>query len=252
MNTVSPAPLFLLAGRPKTMPKGNRPDPLLQQVIQGCGKAHPGVAYLGSASGDNRGFFTMISVLLKNAGAGEVLPAPTVAAKVDLGKTRDILNSADAVLVSGGDVEEGMRVLGEKNLAPLLRARYDHGTVFVGLSAGSIMLCRQWVRWRDASDDSTAEAFPCLGFAPLLCDTHGEAENWEELLALLRVASQGAVGYGIPSGAGLCVTPNGRPFAMGEPVHRFAMREGTVTRITDLEPEVKKSRWLQRSPSTIS
>jgi len=175
--------------------------------------------------------------LLKNAGAGEVLLAPTAGAKVDLGKTRDILKNADAVLVSGGDVEEGMRVLGERNLAPLLRARYDHGTVFVGLSAGSIMLCRQWVRWRDANDDSTAEVFPCLGFAPLLCDTHGEAENWEELRALLRVAAPGAVGYGIPSGAGLCVTPNGRPFALGEPVHRFAVRDGTVTRIADLELE---------------
>ena len=239
MNTVSPAPLFLLAGRPKTMPKGNRPDPLLQQVIEGCGKAHPGVAYLGSASGDNRDFFRMISVLLRNAGAGDVLLAPTAGARVDLGKTRDILENADAVLVSGGDVEAGMRVLGEKNLAPLLRARYDSGTVFVGLSAGSIMLCRQWVRWRDANDDSTAEAFPCLGLAPLLCDTHGEAEHWEELRALLRVAPPGAVGYGIPSGACLCVTPNGRPSAMGEPVHRFTMHEGKVTRIPDLEPGAK-------------
>jgi cyanophycinase-like exopeptidase len=239
MNAVSPAPLFLLAGRPKTMPGGNRPDPLLQQVIEGCGRAYPGVAYLGSASADNRDFFGMISVWLKNAGAGDVLLAPTVGAKAGLGKTRDILNHADAVLVSGGDVEAGMRVLGEKDLAPLLRTLYGHGTVFVGLSAGSIMLCRQWVRWRDANDDSTAEAFPCLGLAPLLCDTHGEDDNWEELLALLRVAAPGSVGYGIPSGAALCVTPNGRPFALGEPVHRFAMREGTATRITDLEVEVK-------------
>ena len=98
------------------------------------------------------------------------------------------------------------------------------------------MLSRQWVRWRDANDDSTAEAFACMGLAPVLCDTHGEAENWEELLALLRVAAPGAVGHGIPCGAGLCVTPKGRLFAMGEPVHRFTMREGTVSRITDLEP----------------
>lgn len=218
------------------MPKRNRPDPLLQEVVEKCGPAHPGIAYLGSASGDNRDFFGMISVLLKNAGAGEVMLAPTVGARVNLGKTLDILNHADAILVSGGDVEEGMRVLGEKHLAPCLRARYDHGTVFVGLSAGSIMLSRQWVRWPDPNDDSTAEAFACMGFAPVLCDTHGEADNWEELLALLRVGAPGAVGYGIPSGAGLCVMPEGRLRAMGESVHRFTMREGTATRITDLEP----------------
>ena len=217
------------------MPKGNRPDPLLQQVIENCGKAHPGIAYLGSASGDNQGFFRMIAVLLNNAGAGDVLLAPSVGAKADMRKARDILEDADVVLVSGGDVEEGMRVLGRQHLMPLLRARYDNGTVFVGLSAGSIILSRQWVRWRDPDDDSTAEPFGCMGFAPVLCDTHGEGENWEELRALLRVGAPGEVGHGIPSGAGLCVTPKGRLFAMGEAVHRFTMREGTVTRIADLE-----------------
>jgi peptidase E len=237
MNAALPAPLFLLAGRPRVMPKRDRSDPLLREVIEKCGQARPSIAYLGSASGDHRDFFGMISVLLKNAGAGEVLLAPTAGAKADMRKAQDILNHADVVLVSGGDVEEGMRVLGEKRLIPVLRARYGRGTAFVGLSAGSIMLARQWVRWRDPNDDSTAEAFACLGFAPILCDTHGEDENWEELRALLRVAAPGEVGHGIPCGAALCVTARGRLFAMGAPVHRFTIREGTVTRIADLEVE---------------
>ena len=234
-RTVSPTRLFLLAGRPKAMPKGNRADPLLQQVIESCGKVYPRIGYLGSASRDDRDFFKMISVWLKNAGAGDVLLAPTVGAKVDMERTLEILENADAVLVSGGDVEEGMRILGERNLTPFLRARWNRGTVFVGLSAGSIMLSRQWVRWRDPNDDLTVEVFACMGLAPLLCDTHGEAETWEELRALLRLAPPGAIGYGIPTGAGLGVTPEGWPFAMGEPVQRFAMRDGLVARITDLE-----------------
>jgi cyanophycinase-like exopeptidase len=235
MKTASPSPLFLLAGRPRVMPKGRRPDPLLQEVIERCGKSRPEIAYLGSASGDDLGFFGMIAFLLKNAGAGNVLLAPSAGAKADVREAREILDDADVVLVSGGDVEEGMRVLGRQHLLPLLRERYERGTVFVGLSAGSIMLCRQWVRWRDPKDDSTAETFACMGFAPVLCDTHGESENWEELLALLRISPPEAVGHGIPSGAGLCVMPEGRLFAMGEPVRRFVMREGAVTRIADLE-----------------
>jgi peptidase E len=235
MSTLSPARLFLLAGRPKA--RGNRGDPLLEQVIGQCGKVHPRIGYLGSASRDNRDFFKMISALLKNAGAGDVLLAPTVGAKVDMGKTLKILEDVDTILVSGGDVEEGMRVLGERNLTPLLRAQYEHETVFVGLSAGSIMLSRQWVRWRDPNDDSTVEVFACMGLAPVLCDAHGEAEDWEELRALLRLTPPEAIGYGIPSGAGLAVTSEGRVFAVGEAVHRFALRQGTVTRMTDLELE---------------
>jgi peptidase E len=235
MSVASPAPMFLLAGRPKGMPRRNRCDPLLRHVIESRGAPHPSVAYLGSASGDHREFFSMISGLLKDAGAGVVSLARTAGAKVDIGKTREILENADVILVSGGDVEEGMRVLGEKNLTPLLREHYEAGTVFAGLSAGSIMLSRQWVRWRDPDDDSTAEVFACMGLAPVLCDTHGEDEYWEELLALLRVAGPGAVGHGIPSGSALCVTAQGQVSALGEPVRRFINRDGVVARMADLE-----------------
>jgi cyanophycinase-like exopeptidase len=236
MSKASPGPLFLLAGRPKVMPRGNRPDPLLQQVMGRCGRAHPRIAYLGSASGDDRGFFKMIAALVKNAGASEVVLAPTADAKVDLGKTREILEGAEVILVSGGDVEEGMRVV-DASLTPLLRTLYERGTVFIGLSAGSIMLSRQWIRWRDPDDDSTAEVFACLNFAPVLCDTHGEADGWEELHALMRLSQAGAIGHGIPSGAGLGVLPDGRLLALGEPVHRFEHGGHTVTRISDLELE---------------
>ena len=134
---------------------------------------------------------------------GNVLLAPSAGAKADVREAREILDDADVVLVPGGTLKRaGMAVLGRQHLLPLLRERVRRGTVFVGLSAGSIMLCRQWVRWRDPKDDSTAEAFACMGFAPVLCDTHGESENWEELLALLRIGPPEAAGYGIPSGAG--------------------------------------------------
>jgi cyanophycinase-like exopeptidase len=178
----------------------------------------------------------MISDLLKVAGAGDVLLAPTVGENIDLEKTFEVLDSADAILVSGGDVEQGMRVLGETKLGPMLSAQHARGKVIIGLSAGSIMLSRQWVRWRDPSDDSTYEAFDCLGLAPILCDTHGEGENWEELQALLQLSPPGAIGYGIPSGAALCVTPEGGLSAMGEAVQRFVFHHGAITRIADLEP----------------
>jgi len=48
------------------------------------------------------------------------------------------------------------------------------------------MLSKEWIRWRDPDDDATAEFFPCLGIAPLICDTHGEQDGWEELQALFK------------------------------------------------------------------
>ena len=46
------------------------------------------------------------------------------------------------------------------------------------------MLARRWVRWTDPHNDDSAELFPCLGFAPVFCDTHGEGDGWGELRAL--------------------------------------------------------------------
>ena len=119
------------------------------------------------------------------------------------------------IFVSGGDVEAGMRVLERTGFAPLLKELHQAGKPFIGLSAGSIMLAQSWVRWPDADDDATAETFPCLGLAPLLCDTHAEKEDWEELKVLLKL-SGAAMGYGIPSGAALRVSADGSLAALGK------------------------------------
>ena len=57
------------------------------------------------------------------------------------------------------------------------------------------MLARRWIGWEDDDDDASASLFPCLGIAPVSCDTHGEEEDWDELRALLRLCPDGEVGY---------------------------------------------------------
>ena len=98
------------------------------------------------------------------------------------------------------------------------------------------MLAREWVRWRDPDDDATAELFPCLGVAPVLCDTHGEGEGWEELKAALHLKTVGDSGYGITTGTCLKVLPDGRVEALGGPIFRYVRTAKTVRRQPDLNP----------------
>jgi len=51
-------------------------------------------------------------------------------------------------------------------MTDFLRRLHRSGRLFFGTSAGSIMLSRKWVRWRDPHDDRSAELFPCLGLHP--------------------------------------------------------------------------------------
>ena len=157
------------------------------RYLKKAGKPIPTIAYVGAASADNKAFFLMMAALAKGAGAGKIKHVILSSTKADIKKAKDILESSDIVYISGGDVEQGMQILQEKNITDFLVGLYKQGKPFFGISAGSIMLAKEWIRWRDPEDDTTAEIFPCLGIAPVICDTHGEQDGWEELQALLKL-----------------------------------------------------------------
>jgi peptidase E len=233
-RTLGPVPVYLLAGGRSSLRKGR--DPLLMRILASCDVPHPSIAYVGAASGDSRPFFLMISGYLRACGAGHVTLAPLVGKRAKLEKARAILKSADMVFISGGDVEAGMEVLEERQILPFLRKLFEKGKPFFGSSAGSIMLGRQWVRWENPDDDATASLFSCMGLVPIVCDTHGEVERWEELRTLLRLTPKGTIGYGIPPRGGLRVYPDGTLEALGVPAQSYAHRGGAVVRSADLPP----------------
>ncbi len=227
-------PVYLFAGGRS----GNRKKQgvLLERMFREFGIASPKVAYSGTASGDDKGFFRFIAGELTEAGADQVTHAVIVPANADLKKARDVLEGADIVFVSGGDVEAGMDVLREKNMLDFLVGLYRQGKPFFGISAGAIMLADRWVRWRDPDDDSSAELFHCLGFAPVICDTHDEEGGWEELQAALKLAEEGVRGYGLATGSGIKVFPDGKVQALGGEVYQYISRGGKVKRIDNLLP----------------
>jgi cyanophycinase-like exopeptidase len=227
-------PVYLLAGgRPTPRKKQNS---LLEMVYRDYGIASPTVAYSGTASGDDPGFFGFISAELKGAGAGKITHAVIAPEGADLKKARAVLEAADIVFISGGDVSAGMDVLREKDMLGFLAGLYRQGKPFFGISAGAIMLAAKWVRWPDPADEHSAELFPCLGFAPIICDTHDEEGGWGELMAALRLEKEGVRGYGLASGSGVRVTHDGKVTAIGGTVFQYLRRPGGVARIEDLLP----------------
>ncbi|MFA5308753.1 MAG: Type 1 glutamine amidotransferase-like domain-containing protein [Dehalococcoidales bacterium] len=227
-------PVFLLAGGRHS--RSSKPDPLLQAVFRGFGIASPSVAYSGTASGDDKSFFSFIAGSFTAAGAGKVTHAMIAPDGADLKKAQKILEAADIVFISGGDVEAGMEVLQAKNLVGFFNDLYRRGKPFFGISAGAIMLATKWVRWTDPNDNSSAEFFPCLGYAPVICDTHDEQGGWEELQAALMLEKAGVKGYGLASGSGVRVKPDGGVEAVGGTVYQYLRRAGGVERLEDILP----------------
>jgi dipeptidase E len=218
-----PADIFLIAGGPQS----KNHSAIIAEVLKGSKKKDPSVAYVGTASSDNKDFFLMLRQILMDAGTGNVTLVPIVR-RFDPDKAKDILLASDIVFISGGDVDWGMKYLRKRNLIPFFRELYKCGKIFCGISAGAIMLCRNWMHWRDPNDDGTVELLDCLGFAPLLCDVHDEEDNWVEMKRLLGFFPQGTVGYGIPAEGALRVSPDGKITSLGSAPVKFLKKNSDI------------------------
>lgn len=211
MTKTKPAPVMLIAGGPQA--RNN--EVIFAEALKLSPKQKPTIAYIGTASGDDISFFNMLKKMFVAAGADSVTLVPIVK-NFHKEKVEKILNDCDLIFISGGEVAGGMDYLQEHNLIPLLTDLYNSGKPFCGVSAGAIMLCKNWMRWEDENDDNTIELLDCLGFAQLLCDVHAEEDDWEEMKRLLSFFPEGTVGYGIPAGGALIVTLQGEITASGK------------------------------------
>jgi len=220
--------LFLIAGGrprdPKTIVS------LTERALRECGRKEPRVAYIGTANGDNLAFYMSIKSLLREAGAGDVSFPRLARAKADLAAAKQVMEAADAIYLSGGEVEDGMRWLKQHGLIGFLSEMRDQGKLFLGMSAGSIMMGTHWVRWENEDDDATASLFDCLGFAPTTFDTHAEDEDWKELKMALKLQGPGARGYGISSGGLASVDEQGQIIALEKTLLPYVNIEGQVHR----------------------
>jgi cyanophycinase-like exopeptidase len=226
------AALYLLAGSGF----GRSPDTVLRAALRGSGVPRARVAWVGAASGDDPALRRRDTRRLLKAGAGTVAPAPLCGRRGSAAEAARAIESADVVYISGGDVEAGMRILRERGMIPRLRAVHRGGTPFIGESAGSIMLCRCWIRWADPGDEESAGLFSCVGLVPILCDTHGEGDAWGELKSALALRPVGARGYGIASGSALVVEPDGTLHAFRGEVDVFRKRKAGVVQEQTLRP----------------
>jgi peptidase E len=197
--------------------------------------AKPLVGYVGSASNDNAGFFAMIKgALALGTGVARMRMVKTASPRASASDARALLEECDLVFVSGGDVDHGMKVLREKDLVKPIKELAKAGKPMFGISAGSLMLARDWVRFPD-THPSEPVLFPCLGIAPLHADAHAEEDNWDELRVLVdlvrRRGDEEPLGYGLTRKGGLRIDVDAsgvkiRP--LGTDIPRVGVRKGKI------------------------
>ncbi|HEX7605019.1 MAG TPA: Type 1 glutamine amidotransferase-like domain-containing protein [Polyangiaceae bacterium] len=224
---------FLIAGAgPGTGPRSLR---FHKDVVRATGKAKPVYAYVGAASDDSLMFEKMLKGVMFGLGS-KVLSVRLSKAKTKTSEAKAMLADADVVFISGGDVERGMQLIGERDLGGYFHELAGAGKIFEAVSAGSIMLGEHWVRFPDG-EDHKAEVFDCMGIVPMSFDAHDEASEWEELRVLAKKlpAKAAKAVYGLTSGT--AAAWDGKKLrALGGPVARYSCGAGSK-RLEDLDPD---------------
>jgi peptidase E len=203
-------------------------------------KRAPLVAYVGTASNDNAGFYAMIRAALTPGTKARLRMAKLASPRASASDARALLEGCDLVFVSGGDVDHGMKVLHDKDMVKPLRVLAAQGKPMFGVSAGSLMLSRDWVRFPEGHE-SKPELFPCLGIAPLHADAHSEDDDWAELrvcVDLMRIRGDAQLlGYGLTKKGGLHLEVEGdsvKVKAIGTDIPRIGVRRGKVSDLPSL------------------
>lgn len=207
----SGAPVYLLADSQLLFSSpGGRP--LLARALDTLVNAEPRAAYVGAANGDQPEYYSIFEGAMEMIGVRDRRMILSDYSAAD----RAFLRTADIIVLAGGDVGEGLRVLRKTGMDDDIDERRREGVVLVGVSAGAVHLgAMAWM----GDEPAEGELVGALGIVPFSVDAHDEDNGWRRLRRLLSRSLPGSLAIGVPMGSGIIHHPDGTV----EPVGRSAV-----------------------------
>ena len=144
-------------------------------------------AYIGASNGDDPEFYHLFTAAMDNIDAHK---SKMIKSSFP-GEDRRFLESADLILLAGGDFEAGWEKVRETGMAEIISRKYCEGAVILGVSAGALQL------GRGSLNTET------LNLVPYYISAHDEKDDWMQIRLTLQQKEGLCRGYGIPSGGGL-------------------------------------------------
>ncbi len=215
-------PLFLLAdSQPLLRNDGAALRPALQRSLQISKRNITRAAYIGASNGDVPEFFELFATAMDGINLHE-----TRMIRAEFGsEDRAFLESADLLLLAGGEVDDGWKIMTGTGMAAVIAKKYFAGAVIVGISAGAVQLGMGWY------GKDRARVTPGLRLAPYYIGVHGERDHWRGLRALVAAREEYAKGFGIPFGGAMICHADKSLQAVRYPVTEFenaAKRNGRM------------------------
>jgi len=202
-------PLFLLADSQPLFRNGS--DTLLAALQESLRVSERNVtkaAYIGVSNGDAPEFFELFVAAMDGINLHQ-----SRMIRADFGsEDRAFLESADLVLLAGGNADQGWEIIKRTGMDVVLARKYYDGAVLVGVSAGAMQLGMGWVG-KDKGVVSEG-----LRLVPYYIGVHAERDDWLQLRTLVQAREEYAKGFGIPFGGAMIFHADMSMEAVRQPV----------------------------------
>lgn len=216
-------PLYLLADS-QLLFWQRRDRLLLETALDGLDRDKPlSAAYIGASNGDQPEFYEIFEAAMDAVG---ITDRRMIVSSFD-GPDRAYLDSAQLIVLAGGDVRLGWDTFEQTGMKDAILDRYAKGAVLVGISAGAVQLGRYGIVETPAS--LGADVFDVFNLVPMVIDVHDERAEWSRLQRTMQSLNGEVTGLGIPSDGGVVVHPDTTIEALRRPAHTFVFDGTAVT-----------------------
>ncbi len=200
----------------------NTPNgPFLKPLRDAIQKESPKAAYVGASNGDQTAYFSIFEGAMSAIGINDCRMIYSDYQKED----RDYLLQADIILLAGGDVVQGWRILDQTGMGQDIIQRYYDNAVLIGVSAGAVHLGLKGWESENPDDDDLFDTFKLIPYA---VDAHDEANGWRRLKAVVSASEPGVKGLGLPTGGGLIYYPDHGLEPVRHAITEFTLQEQDI------------------------
>ena len=162
-------------------------------------KKSPKICFIPTASGDSKFY---IERFLRRYRRLSCQPCVLAFFNLSVPKVERLILSQDILFVGGGSTLNMLAIWQARKLEPILREAQRNGTIFSGVSAGSIC----WFEWglSDSVSSGKFEPLQCLGYLPGSNCPHFDGEpGRQKVFRNLIAKNQIPAGYAVDDGVAL-------------------------------------------------
>jgi cyanophycinase len=215
-------PLYLLADSQLLFWK-RRGRLLLEEAIDEIRTTPVRAAYIGASNGDRPEYYDIFEAAVDAVGITDRRMIDSSFEPDD----RAFLESADLIVLAGGDVRLGWNTFERTGMKDVILSRYAEGAVLVGVSAGAVQLGLYGIV--EKPDSPATELLDVFKLVPLVIDTHDERAEWARLSQAIHSIEGTTTGLGIPSGGGVIVHTDATVEPLRRHTDEFRLEDGRVT-----------------------